>query len=128
MVIGSFGEYIFEAKDGKTFNSLRFSRATRMASHATIEGRPVVESLGTDSAQITLSGVFSHEFTGDLDDAMLELMSLQDGQARALTRGSRCYGMFVVQSIQFSEDAWNGDVLQTVTWTMQLVETRASNG
>lgn len=128
MVIGSLGDYVFEAEKGKTFNSLRFSRNSRLSSHATMEGRPLVESLGVDSAQIALSGVFSREFTGDLDDAMIELMSLQDGEARALTRGSRCYGMFVVQSIQFSEDAWNGDVLQTVTWTMQLVETRASNG
>lgn len=128
MVIGSLGDYVFEAEKGKTFNSLRFSRNSRLSSHATIEARPLVEVLGVDSAQVTLSGVFSREFTGDLDDAMLELMSLQDGEARALTRGSRCYGMFVVQNVQFSEDAWNGDVLESVSWTIQLIETRVENG
>lgn len=129
MIIGSFGEYTFEASEGKTFNALRWQRASRLSSHATIEGLPLVEMLGLDSAQITLNGTLSRQYVDDLDDAMMELCALQDGEPRALTRGSRCYGLFVVQSVQFSEDRWCGDVPEVITWSMQLISTRGnSNG
>lgn len=128
MIVGSFGDYVFEAAEGKTFNALRWQRAARLSSHATLEGLPLVEMLGLDSPQITLSGTFSRQYIPDLDDAIMELCALQDDTPRALTRGTRCYGLFIVQSVQFSEDRWCGDVPEVITWTMQLISTRGQNG
>lgn len=128
-VVGSLGDYVFMSgvtDNSTTFNSLNVSRASRLASHATVEGLPVVEPLGVDSTRVTLSGVISAQFTRDPDEAMARLMALQDGKPRALTRGMHCYGIFVVASVRFSEDAWSGQspAPASITWTMDLVQTR----
>ena len=122
MAIGSFGDFVFGTD--VIFNSLDEQRQSRLFSHATIDGLPVVEFAGVDSTRITMSGVLTGETSGDLDDVILRLKELQDGKARPLTRGSRCYGSFVVESINFNESHWAGDVLAAATWQMTLVSQR----
>lgn len=130
-VVGSLGEYVFTSgitEAGTTFNALNVSRASRLASHSTVAGLPVVEVLGVDSMRVTLSGVISAQFTRDADEAVARLMSLQDGKARALTRGLHCFGLFVVSALKFSEDAWSGQTPTpaSISWTMDLIQTRGA--
>ena len=127
MEIGSFGEFTFAAHErggACNFDALRVSRVSRMVTHATIEGLPIVEFLGLDAEAVQLSGTLRREISGDLDDILLQLKGLQDGQARVLTRGSRVYGQFVVRSFSYSEDAWTGSELAACTYTLDLVATR----
>lgn len=129
MVVGSFGEFIFSADESGTavtFSTIRESRASRLASHATIEGgEPVVDSAGVDSSRLVITGVLDASFNSDLDAALNSLRALQDGVARAFTRGTHCFGMFIVRSLEISEDAYCGAILQHATWTMTLISTRA---
>ena len=122
MAIGSFGDFVFGVDC--LFNSLDERRQSRMFSHATVDGLPVVEFAGVDSEHITLSGVLTGETAGDLDDMIIQLKGLQDGAARPLTRGSRCYGAFIVESITVNESHWAGDVLAAASWQMALVSQR----
>lgn len=127
MVIGSFGDFTFSAHErggAVTFNALSETTASRLATHATIEGLPIVEFLGVDAENIKISGVLSSEISGDLDDIVLQLKALQDGQPRVLTRGDRVYGQFVVKSLSISEDAWRGSALASITYTLDLIATR----
>lgn len=122
MAIGSFGDFVFGVD--VFFNSLDEQRQSRIFSHATVEGLPVVEFAGVDSDRITLSGVLTGETAGDLDDIIIQLRELQDGVARPLTRGSRCYGSFIVESLNINESHWAGDVLAAATWQMSLISQR----
>lgn len=127
MVIGSFGDFTFSVHErggAVTFNALSETTASRLATHATIEGLPIVEFLGVDAESIKISGVLSAEISGDLDDIVLQLKALQDGQPRVLTRGDRVYGQFVVKSLSISEDAWRGSALASITYTLDLIATR----
>lgn len=127
MVVGSFGDFAFSVHErggAVTFNSLQFSRASRLATHSTIEGLPVVEFLGLDAESVKISGVLSAEISGDLDDIIIRLKELQDGEPRVLTRGDRVYGQFVVKSLSFSEDSWRGSSLASITYTLDLIATR----
>ena len=128
MEIGSFGEFTFAAHErggACSFNSLQVSRASRVVTHTTIEGLPIVEFLGLDAESIKISGVLHREISGDLDDIIMQLKELQDGQPRVLTRGTRVYGQFVVKSFSYSEDAWQGSELAAASYSLDLVSTRA---
>lgn len=127
MEIGSFGEFVFSSHErggACTFNALSASRQSRLVSHTTIEGLPVVEFLGLDSESVRLSGVLHAEVSGDLDETILQLKELQDGKPRVLTRGERVYGQFLVKSFQYSEDGWRGDTLAVASYTLELVSVR----
>lgn len=128
----AFGDFVFsmhERGDAVNFNALSRSRNTRMSTHATISGVPIVEAIGLDAETVRLSGVLASGVTGDVDAALDRLRALQDGKPRPLTRGSRYYGLFVVRSFTYSEDQWSGDVLAVATWTLELIATReAANG
>jgi len=129
MEIGSFGEFTFAAHDrggACTFGALNVSRASRMAVHTTVEGLPIVEFLGLDAESIKLSGTLHREISGDLDDIILQLKGLQDGEPRVLTRGTRVYGQFLVRSFQYSEDDWQGSELASVSYTLDLIATRGA--
>lgn len=130
MQIGAFGDFVFWSADGAsadgacTFNALSNSRASRLATHATIEGLPVVEFLGLDAETIKLTGQLCAEISGNIDRIIDKLRALQDGKARMLTRGSRVYGKFLVRSIMVSEDVWAGDTLAVASYQMDLIGTR----
>lgn len=130
--IGSFGDYVFavhERGGAVTFNSVNRGRNSRLVTHATIDGAPIVEFLGLDAETVQLSGKVVADVTGDVDAALDDLRALQDGKPRPLTRGSRYYGLFVVRSLTYSEDEWAGAELVSATWRMDLVSTReAANG
>ena len=129
---GAFGDFVFAAHDrggAVNFNSLNRNRNTRMVTHATISGAPVVEVLGIDAETIRLTGTLAADVTGDVDAALDSLRALQDGKPRPLTRGSRYYGLFIVRNFTYSEDRWSGSELAVATWSMELVSTReAANG
>ena len=127
MEIGAFGEFTFAAHErggACNFDALRVSRASRVVTHTTIEGLPIVEFLGLDAETVSISGNLRREFSGDLDDILLQLKALQDGQPRVLTCGSRVYGQYVVRSLSFSEDSWTGSELSACSYTLELVATR----
>lgn len=127
MEIGSFGEFTFASHErggACNFNSLNVSRSSRMVTHATIEGLPVVEFLGLDAESIKISGTLLREISGDLDDIIMQLKALQDGQPRVLTRGTRVYGKFVVKSLSYSEDEWQGSELAAASYSLDLIATR----
>ena len=131
MQVGSFGDFVF-ASHGEggaaTFNALSRTRQSRMVTHATIEDAPIVEFFGIDAETVRLSGVLAADIVGDVDAVLDSLLALQDGKPRVLTRGTRVYGSFIVRSISYSEDAWTGAELAVVSWQMELISTRASNG
>lgn len=127
MEIGSYGEFTFavhERGGACNFDALQVARASRVVTHTTIEGLPVVEFLGLDAETVRLSGTLHAEISGDLDDILLQLKDLQDGQPRVLTRGSRVYGQFVVRSLSYSEDEWTGSELAACSYALELVATR----
>jgi phage protein U len=127
MQVGSFGDFVFKSGEGDgnvTFNGLKYTQNARLASHATLEELPVVEMLGLDSKTVVLSGVLSAEFSGDLQKIVNNILKLQDGTPRALVRGLHSYGLYVVQSVEISEDAWCGSNLERCSWTMRLIQTR----
>lgn len=127
MGIGAFGDFVFASHDqggAVTFNALSRTRQTRMVTHATIDGAPIVEVTGIDAETIRLTGVLTAEVTGDVDAALDRLRDLQDGKPHPLTRGTRYYGQFVVRSFQYSEDMWSGSMLSVASWSMELISTR----
>lgn len=129
MVIGSFGEFVFECVEGgqsMTFNALTQSTQARTAIHATVEQLPVVEFLGLDADRVTLTGVLNAATCADIDDKILELRGLlADNTPRALTRGARVFGMYLIESLSITEEAWAGNgVLQHASYTMNLIATR----
>lgn len=134
MLVGAFGDFAFRsaAADARvtdsggacTFNALSSTRASRLVTHTTIEGAPVVEFLGLDAETIRLTGQLCAEVSGDVDAVIDRLRALQDGVPRMLTRGSRVYGQYVVRSLTVSEDAWSGDSLAVATYQMDLIRTR----
>lgn len=130
--LGAFGDFVFSCHDrggAVNFSALSRARNARMSTHATIDGAPIVEVYGLDAETVRLSGVISSEISGDVDEALDKLRALQDGKPRPLTRGARYYGLFVVHSFSYSEDAWSGSSLAVASWQMDLVSTReAANG
>lgn len=125
--LGSFGDFVFAAHErggAVNFDALSRTRNSRLVTHATVEGAPIVEFLGVDAETIRLSGVISSEITGDVDAAIDSLRALQDGKPKPLTRGSRYYGLYFVRSFVYSEDAWSGSELAVASWTMELISTR----
>lgn len=127
MEIGSFGEFTFAAHErggACNFDALSVSRNSRLVTHTTIEGLPIVEFLGLDSESVKLSGKLHSEISGDLDDILIQLRELQDGKPRVLTRGSRVYGQFIVRSLSYSEDSWTGSEVSSVSYSLDLVSTR----
>lgn len=127
--VGSFGDLIFGAPDARLgiipFETFNYTRNSRIFSHSTIEGLPRIESAGLESARVVMTGRLTKELYDDMEDALSKLMHLQDGEARPLVRGSRCYGDFVVESLAFSEDAWFGDgELAALSWTLNLIQQR----
>lgn len=125
MAIGAFGDFVFAATDGAaTPNALSRARQSRLVTHATVAGAPVVEFLGLDAETVRLSGVLSAEVCGDVDAVLDSLRALQDGKPHPLTRGSRYFGEFVVRSVTYSEDAWAGSELAVASWQIELVSTR----
>lgn len=134
-MVGSFGDFVFsvssaETSQGVTFNALTASTASRLLTHTTIDGLPVVEFAGVDAERVQLTGVLNEQICADIDDKILEMKALQDGVPRALTRGDRVFGMFVVESLSFTEERWsaNGTPL-AVSYSLNLISTRVlSNG
>lgn len=129
MEIGSFGEFTFAAHErggACNFSALQVSRASRLVTHATVEGLPVVEFLGLDAKTIKISGTLHREISGDIDDIILTLEGLQDGNPRVLTRGSRVFGQFVVKSFTYSEDEWQGSEVASASYSLDLVATRGT--
>lgn len=125
MTVGAFGDFVFAVTEGAaTPNALSRARQSRLVTHATIAGAPVVEFLGLDAEVVRLSGVLSAEVCGDVDAVLDGLRALQDGKPHPLTRGSRYFGEFVVRSVTYSEDAWAGSELAVATWSVELVSTR----
>lgn len=132
MAVGAFGEFVFSVsdKDGAqcvTFDALTQATSSRLATHATVEGLPVVEFLGVDADRITLSGRLNEQMCADVDDKILELRGLQDGTPRPLTRGSRVFGMYLVAAVDVTEERWRGDgILTQATYRLQLIATRVT--
>lgn len=127
--VGSFGDLIFGAPDSRLgiipFETFSYNRASRLFSHSTIEGLPRVECAGVESARVTLTGRLTKELYDNLEDVISKLQYLQDGEAHALVRGTRCYGEYVVESLSLSEDAWFGNgELAAISWTLNLIQQR----
>lgn len=134
-MVGAFGDFVFsvssvEASQGITFNSLSESINSRLLTHATVDGLPIVEFAGVDSERVRITGTLNEQICHDVDDKILELKALQDGEPRALSRGSRVYGMFLVESLSITEERWAGDgVPVAASYTLNLISTRVlSNG
>lgn len=134
-MVGAFGDFVFsvssvESSQGITFNSLSESISSRLLTHATVDGLPIVEFAGVDSERVRITGALNEHICADVDDKILELKSLQDGEPRALSRGSRVYGMFLVESLSITEERWAGDgVPVAASYTLNLISTRVlSNG
>lgn len=134
-MVGAFGDFVFsvssvETAQGITFNALTESINSRLLTHATVEGLPVVEFAGVDAERVRITGALNEQICPDVDDKILELKALQDGEPRALSRGSRVYGMFLVESLSITEERWAGDgELVSATYSLNLISTRAlANG
>lgn len=128
MEIGSFGDFTFSTHErggACNFNALQASQASRLVTHTTIDGLPVVEFLGLDAESVKLTGVLHRGISGDLDAIVLKLKALQDGTPRVLTRGTRVYGPYLVKSIVISEDEWQGSELAVVSYSLDLISTRS---
>lgn len=134
-MVGAFGDFVFsvssvETAQGITFNALTESINSRLMTHATVEGLPVVEFAGVDAERVRITGTLNEQICPDVDDKILELKALQDGEPRALSRGSRVYGMFLVESLSITEERWAGDgELVSASYSLNLISTRAlANG
>lgn len=127
MIVATFGDFHFEngEKDGAvTIQTLTFSRASRLQSHATVEGEPVVDFLGTESPTLTIKGILHSAFCGDVNRRMNDLLALQKGKPRAFVQGAHSYGLFVVRDITFDVATWTGNAPAAISWTMNLVGAR----
>lgn len=137
MVVGSYGDFVFGVssaavggEQGVTFNSLTQSTQSRLLTHTTVEGLPIVEFAGVDADRVTLTGTLNEQTCGDVDEKVLQLRALQAQNApRALTRGSRVFGMYLIENLSITEEQWAADgVLITATYSLQLISTRPANG
>lgn len=138
MVVGSFGEFVFgvsgagapgegrSAERGVTFNALTQSTRSRLVTHATIEALPIVEFAGLDADRVTLTGVLNERTCGDVDSAVLALRAMQaQNVPRALTRGSRVFGLYLVDSLSVTEERWAADgQLLSASYSLSLIATR----
>lgn len=130
MVLGSLGEFVFSVVEGgqsMTFNALTQSTQSRLMTHVTLEQLPVVEFAGVDADRVTLTGVLNERTCADIDDKILELRSMQaDNVPRVLTRGSRVFGQYLIESLSVTEEAWTpSGVLLHATYSMSLIATRS---
>lgn len=137
MVVGSYGDFVFGVssaaiggEQGVTFNSLTQATQSRLLTHTTVEGLPIVEFAGVDADRVTLTGTLNEQTCGDVDEKVLQLRVLQVKNApRALTRGSRVLGMYLVENLSVTEEQWAADgALIAATYSLQLISTRPANG
>lgn len=140
MVVGSYGDFVFgvygadtvplDGEQGVTFNSLTQSTQSRLLTHTTVEGLPVVEFAGLDADRVTLTGTLNEQVCGDVDDRILWLRAMQrQNRPRALTRGSRVFGMYLIENLSITEERWAADgVLVAATYSLNLIATRPTNG
>lgn len=140
MVVGSYGDFVFgvygadtvplDGEQGVTFNSLTQTTASRLLTHTTVEGLPVVEFAGLDADRVTLTGTLNEQVCGDVDDRILWLRAMQrQNRPRALTRGSRVFGMYLIENLSITEERWAADgVLVAATYSLNLIATRPTNG
>lgn len=140
MVVGSYGDFVFgvygadtvplDGEQGVTFNSLTQATQSRLLTHTTVEGLPVVEFAGLDADRVTLTGTLNEQVCGDVDDRILWLRAMQrQNRPRALTRGSRVFGMYLIENLSITEERWAADgVLVAATYSLNLIATRPTNG
>lgn len=133
-LIGSLGDFLFYVSSDDSAKSINFdaltqTTASRLLTHTTIDGLPVVEFAGVDADRVSLSGKLNAQICPDVDEKILELRALQDGRPRALTRGSRVFGVYLVESVEVTEERWAGNgVLTAASYKLNLIATRPING
>lgn len=133
-LVGSLGSFLFyvstdEGAKSITFDSLTQTTTSRLLTHTTVEGLPIVEFAGVDADRVSLSGKLNDRICPDVDEKILELRALQDGRPRALTRGSRVLGVYLVESVDVTEERWAGNgILVAATYKLNLLATRPING
>lgn len=133
-LVGSLGDFLFYVSSDDnaksiTFDALTQTTASRILTHTTIDGLPVVEFAGVDADRVSLSGKLNAQICPDVDEKILELRALQDGRPRALTRGSRVFGVYLVESVDVTEERWAGNgVLTAASYKLTLIATRPING
>lgn len=133
-LVGSLGDFLFYVSSDDnaksiTFDALTQTTSSRILTHTTIDGLPVVEFAGVDADRVSLSGKLNAQICPDVDEKILELRALQDGRPRALTRGSRVFGVYLVESVDVTEERWAGNgVLTAASYKLNLIATRPING
>lgn len=133
-LVGALGDFLFYISSDDnarsiTFDALTQTTASRILTHTTVEGLPVVEFAGVDADRVALTGKLNERICPDLDEKILELRALQDGRPRALTRGSRVFGVYLVESVDVTEERWSGNgILVAASYRLNLIATRPSNG
>lgn len=133
-LVGSLGDFLFYVSSDDnaksiTFDALTQATSSRILTHTTIDGLPVVEFAGVDADRVSLSGKLNAQICPDVDEKILELRALQDGRPRALTRGSRVFGVYLVESVEVTEERWAGNgVLTAASYKLNLIATRPING
>lgn len=132
-MVGAFGEFVFAVSSsggqGCTFNALTASQSARVLSHVTVAALPVVEFAGLESERVQLTGVLNEQICADVDDKILELKSLMDGEPRILSRGSRVFGPFLASSLSVTEERWGaGGELLAANYSLTLISTRVLDG
>lgn len=133
-LVGSLGDFLFYVSSDDnaksiTFDALTQATSSRILTHTTIDGLPVVEFAGVDADRVSLSGKLNAQICPDVDEKILELRALQDGRPRALTRGSRVFGVYLVESVDVTEERWAGNgVLTAASYKLNLIATRPING
>lgn len=133
-LIGSLGDFLFYVSSDDnaksiTFDALTQTTSSRIFTHTTIAGLPVVEFAGVDADRVSLSGKLNAQICPEVDEKILELRALQDGRPRALTRGSRVFGVYLVESVDVTEERWAGNgVLTAASYKLNLIATRPING
>lgn len=140
MIVGSYGAFVFgvhgaevsqsDNSRGVTFNSLTQATQSRLFTHTTVEGLPVVEFAGVDADRVTLTGSLNEHTCSDVDSCILSLRNLQStNKPRALTRGERVFGMYLIENLSITEERWAADgVLVAATYSLNLIATRPTNG
>lgn len=133
-LVGALGDFLFcissdDNAKSITFDALTQTTASRILTHTTVEGLPVVEFAGVDADRVALTGKLNERICPDLDEKILELRALQDGRPRALTRGSRVFGVYLVESVDVTEERWSGNgILVAASYRLNLIATRPNNG
>lgn len=102
--IGSFGEVIFEITDDKilSFDKLIFSKKAKWAKHDTINVKSRAEYLGDGELQTSLS-IKLRAFDGVHPQNELDKLDniISNGLVEALIIGSKVYGDFYLESMNF---------------------------